>query len=56
VRRVNQRVHQLAQDVSAPRGRGRLYAVTVILTPLDHRNNADRSQTRAPRSAGRKRP
>jgi predicted ArsR family transcriptional regulator len=56
VRRVNQRVHQLAQEVSAPRGRGRLYAVTVILTPLDHRNNADRSQTRAPRSAGRKRP
>jgi len=60
VRRVNQRIHQLARDVSAPRCRGRLYAVTVILTPLDHRNNADRSQTRArrqpPRSTGRKRP
>jgi hypothetical protein len=60
VRRVNQRVHRLAQDVSTPRGRGRLYAVTVILTPLDHRNNADDSTTRPTREArhstGRKKP
>jgi DNA-binding transcriptional ArsR family regulator len=35
--RVNQRIEGLANDVSKPRGRGRLYAITVLLTPLDHR-------------------
>jgi DNA-binding transcriptional ArsR family regulator len=36
--RLNYRITELAQEVSAPRRHGRLYAVTVILTPLDHRN------------------
>jgi DNA-binding transcriptional ArsR family regulator len=35
---VNRRIQRLADRVSGPRGRGRLYAVTVVLTPLDHRN------------------
>jgi len=49
--RLNQRVQGLAQDVSATRRDGRLYAVTVVLTPLDHRNNVAGSTTRKPRKA-----
>jgi len=44
--RLNQRLQRLAQDVSATRRDGRLYAVTLILTPLDHRNNVARSTSR----------
>jgi DNA-binding transcriptional ArsR family regulator len=45
---VNRRIQGLADRVSAPRGKGRLYAVTVVLTPLDHRNNnAGRTRGRA---------
>ena len=40
---LNHRIQQLADKVSASRGRGRLYGVTVILTPLDHRNKAQAS-------------
>ncbi len=39
---LNRRIQRLVRDVSAPRGQGRLYAVTVVITPLDHRNKADR--------------
>jgi len=54
---VNRRMRDLAQDVSAPHGRGRLYGVTVILTPLDHRNGGNTRPTRTRTSArGRKRP
>lgn len=49
--RLNHRIQGLAQDVSAPRSRGRLYGVTVILTPLDHRTNVDGPATRKPRAA-----
>ena len=42
--RLNRRVKGLVQDVTAPRGQGRLYAVTVIVTPLDHRNNVGRAK------------
>jgi DNA-binding transcriptional ArsR family regulator len=35
---LNHRIKGLVQEVSSPRGQGRLYAVTLILTPLDHRN------------------
>ena len=51
VARLNRRVQDLADVISAPRGHGRLYAVTVIITPLDHRNNVDGSTTREPRKA-----
>lgn len=40
--RLNRRVQDVANAVSAPRGQGRLYALTVILTPLDHRNAGNR--------------
>jgi DNA-binding transcriptional ArsR family regulator len=35
--RVNQSIESLVHAVSKPRGQGRLYAITVLLTPLDHR-------------------
>ncbi len=38
---LNHRIQGLSRQVSANRGQGRLYAVTVVLTPLDHRNTVD---------------
>lgn len=35
--KVNESIESLAHTVWKPRGRGRLYAITVLLTPLDHR-------------------
>jgi len=35
--RVNRSVYALSRSLSRPRGKGRLYAITVLLTPLDHR-------------------
>jgi DNA-binding transcriptional ArsR family regulator len=52
---LNHRIQELAQDVSASRGRGRLYGVTVILTPLDHRNKVDAlSKPKGKTTRGRK--
>ena len=52
---VNRRIQGLANAAGAPRSKGRLYAVTVVLTPLDHRNNADRTKKRKPnRNQGKK--
>jgi DNA-binding transcriptional ArsR family regulator len=47
---VNRRIGGLAKAVSAPRKRGRLYAITVVLTPLDHRNKIGSSSKRKPRT------
>jgi predicted transcriptional regulator len=49
---VNRRIQGLAQHVCAPQGKGRLYAVTIVLTPLDHRNRGA-GRTRGDR-AGRR--
>jgi DNA-binding transcriptional ArsR family regulator len=38
IARLNRGIAALVREVSASRGRGRLYAVTLTLTPLDHRN------------------
>jgi len=38
LREINRRIKGLAQAISAPGKQGRLYAITVVLTPLDHRN------------------
>lgn len=35
--RVNRSIESLTLAVSKPRGKGRLYAITLLLTPLDHR-------------------
>jgi DNA-binding transcriptional ArsR family regulator len=52
--RLTHRIQDLATAVSAPRGKGRLYGVTVILTPLDHRNDGNGRGTRTRRSAREK--
>jgi DNA-binding transcriptional ArsR family regulator len=47
---VNRLIEELAKAVSAPRKRGRLYAITVVLTPLDHRNKIESSGKRKTRT------
>jgi DNA-binding transcriptional ArsR family regulator len=47
---ANRRIEQLAKTISAPRKRGRLYAITLVLTPLDHRNKMDDSNKRKTRA------
>jgi DNA-binding transcriptional ArsR family regulator len=37
---LNQSIEGLAKAASKPRGQGRLYGITVLLTPLDHRARA----------------
>lgn len=37
---LNRRIQALADCMSAQSQKGRLYAVTILLTPLDHRNKA----------------
>ena len=56
VAKLNQRLKGLVRDVRAPRGHGpRLYAVTVVLTPLDHRNNVEtRANPKQETTRGRK--
>ena len=39
VRRVNRLIRQLAESTARRRPPGRLYALTMLLAPLDHRNN-----------------
>src|SRR5207245_9520028 len=47
---VNRRIRGLADDVAAPRRRGRLYAVTVVVRPLEPRNHGTAPPARARRS------
>ena len=47
---VNRRMAALRDAVGRPRSKGRLYAITILLTPLEHRA---RRKQRRPRSAGR---
>jgi DNA-binding transcriptional ArsR family regulator len=48
---VNQSINSLARAVSKPRRKGRLYGITVLLTPLDH--GARRSAAKVFRPAGK---
>ena len=48
--RVNRRIQKLGDGVSLPRRRGRLYAVTVVLTPLVHRTKPRALTKRSPRT------
>jgi DNA-binding transcriptional ArsR family regulator len=43
---VNQSIERLKQAVSKPHGRGRLYGITVLLTPLDHRRRESKRGTK----------
>jgi DNA-binding transcriptional ArsR family regulator len=49
---LNQSIEGLAKAVSKPRRQGRLYGITVLLTPLDHRAraNSKKSSSRKSRS------
>jgi len=51
--RLNRRIRDVANGVSAPGGDGRLYSVTVVLTPLDHRNDGRSLSKRTRKSARR---
>jgi DNA-binding transcriptional ArsR family regulator len=42
IRGVNRAIEALAGSVSRPRGTGRLYGITILLTPLDHRARRSR--------------
>jgi len=42
---LNQSIQNLDQAVSKPRGQGRLYGITILLTPLDHRARASRKKS-----------
>ena len=53
---VNRGIKRLVEEVRVPaEGDGRLYAVTVLLTPLDHRNNRPNAPLRKGKAAERKR-
>ncbi|MGA3213168.1 MAG: helix-turn-helix domain-containing protein [Terriglobales bacterium] len=46
---VNRSIMSLVSAVSRPQGKGRLYGVTVLLTPLDHRGRETKHRTKAPK-------
>ena len=50
---VNRSIERMRQSTSKPEGRGRLYAVTVLLTPLDHRRRGAKGN-RKREQAGKK--
>lgn len=43
---VNRSIERMRQTTSKPKERGRLYAVTVLLTPLDHRHRGAKGSRR----------
>lgn len=49
---VNRQIRALRDSVGKPRSKGRLYGITILLTPLDHRL---RRKQRRPRSPGKTR-
>ena len=51
IREVNRSIEKLTRHLSRPKTRGRLYGITVLLTPLDHRNRG--SKRNSPSRGGR---
>lgn len=45
---VNQLIERLSHTVSRPSGHGRLYAITILLTPLDHSRRANKPGKKTP--------
>ena len=45
---VNRSIERLRRAVSKPHSRGRLYGITVLLTPLDHRHRESKPSTKPP--------
>jgi len=55
---VNRAIDRLKRAISKPHGRGRLYGITVLLTPLDHRRRGSQkaaSPAKAKQKGARKR-
>jgi DNA-binding transcriptional ArsR family regulator len=50
---INQSIQSLSQAIAQPRGRGRLYGITILLTPLDHRAR-ETSKKNTPRKVSAK--
>ncbi|PYX42761.1 MAG: ArsR family transcriptional regulator [Acidobacteria bacterium] len=44
---VNRAIKRLTKSVSKPQGRGRLYGITVLLTPLDHRQRESKRSAKS---------
>lgn len=44
---ANRSIERLTRSVSKPHGRGRLYGITVLLTPLDHRRRESKRSTKS---------
>jgi hypothetical protein len=40
-------MERLTRAVSKPHGRGRLYGITILLTPLDHRRRETKQGTKS---------
>jgi DNA-binding transcriptional ArsR family regulator len=51
VQQVNKKIQDLRDSVWKPKGKGRLYGITILLTPLDHRG---RKAQRAPQKRKRR--
>ncbi len=49
---VNREIRGLLRSVSRPPGRGRLFGITILLTPLDHRARKPQRRPRRPRREG----
>lgn len=47
---VNRRIVSLQNAVARPRSRGKLYAITILLTPLEHRARKKQRRPRVPRA------
>ena len=43
---INKRIHGLKDAVGRPRSRGKLYAITILLTPLTHRTRRKKQRRR----------
>jgi DNA-binding transcriptional ArsR family regulator len=46
---LNRSIERLKRDASKPHGRGRLYGITILLTPLDHRRRETKRNTKLQR-------
>jgi hypothetical protein len=44
---VNRSIERLTNAVSKPHGRGQLYGITILLTPLDHRRRKSKGATKS---------
>lgn len=45
IRDINRSIEQLVRHLKRPQGKGRLYGITVLLTPLDHRGRENKHKS-----------